>query len=458
MSEIHVVDLNNKSIPDTYGQSESMNRSRKAQGNNAGRAKAVPSNKVPKKAKTPDRKQVMRVARSISPKLSAEARAYMHALADPKNATPTGIPTAFPLVPSFKGRCWAVGTLSIGTGGYGFLQVGAERTVINDATSVYSSSSAYALTTLPSSYVETGVVSVATNSNFSAAQLGSSTTTTQVRLVACAATVQYTGTELDLSGEVTALRHPDHVSLTGAMTRAQMLAYPNAQTMPLTSARRVARLTWMPISADEVEYKEENTTAPLSMAFLISGVAASTYHYEVFCIYEAIGVNIPTRSANLPDPNGLAAVIGAAENEDSSWSGTAKSLLSNLTNYAIAELGAMSGATARTYLSNSVKAMMNGQPDLPAINGVTVEDLYDELVGPRSGTDAAPVIPDCPWATLRSNLLNKVWIAVVLEPHIIVRIDQFDYQVHMLPNHICAFAPLSAVPAVYANKPTLTRR
>lgn len=364
--------------------------------------------------------------------LSVPAQRYLRALADPKGAQPCGVPTAWPLAPSFKAKCWSIGTLSIGTQGVGFLQLSPNRTIANDSTSIYYSGATYALSTLPATFVEVGVANTNTNALYTAADYTANVSGTQGRLVACCATVRYTGTELDLAGEVTALRHPDNRALTGAQSQSDLLKFPNARVVVATSKREEVRLMWMPIDANDVEYDDVNTSAPLSMAFLIRGTAASTYHFEVFTIYEVIGPTVPSRSLSVGDPEGLAAVITAGECEDATWSSSLSSFMRSLSSAANAALQQMSTPLAKgvvdfaarnagKFLAHSVSAAASGP-----IPTLTIEEVYDDLARPCTVNDV-PIAP-CSYSEFWSRVQSGEYKLLAREPHILISSGDCDYK------------------------------
>lgn len=395
------------------------------------------------------RKSKPRRARDNKPNLSATALAYVQALANPKSAPLVGVPSSWPIAPSFKARSWCIGTTTIGGGGVGFVMVAPLRTYFNDANSVYTSSQSYGLAALPTTFVEAGVVSNQTNATYSSSDIAAGNQNVQARLVGCAATIKYTGTELNLSGEVIALRHPDNQALTGGLTASQLLQYPNAVVVPMTSKRPEVRVVWLPLDSTDVDYGAGSTTSPISMAFHITGASNSTYHYEVFNIYEIIGPTIPARSASHSDPVGLAAVISAAESSDASWWGSAKSTIVQLTKSAAREFITMSGhAVANAvgggmgFTAAQIAHMVSPSPSLPS---VTVEEIYDELVGPIVLPSAAPTLDSIPWKQFMTEVKNGEITVLAWEPHIIVRVGAVDYNVVVnTKNHIVSFNPISA--------------
>lgn len=326
--------------------------------------------------------------------LSKISQDYARALADPKNAPLTGVPTTWPLAQSFKFRAMATGTGAIGTAGYGFVQCSPQRGMANSIAAIYTSGNAYALSTLPATYVETGVSTKSTNSPFAQSTFAATANGNQGRVVGAVLALWYTGTEVNLSGETLALRQPDNEALTGGLSWEVLNAFPTADRNPVTTKRSRVGVLYVPTEAGDVDYNVPNVD-PLCMAIMIQGVAGQTFGWEFYGMYEVIGTNIPSATVTGGDPDGFTAVVETAEDVASTFVGSPSSLANQFVSLAGRELRYMSGLVAEGIAGAAVRTLSNYAQRLvdwrrgPHIGAVHYGPRIEELAKKHAGEQPA---------------------------------------------------------------------
>ena len=303
--------------------------------------------------------------------LSAVSQDYALAVANPKEAPLVGIPTDWPLTESFKFRAFAKGSVTIGTQKVGFIQVAPKRFLSNDVTAYYFSTSLFALTTTPVTYVEAGVAIGYSNSPYLTAQYGATGTGLQGRAVGCMVRVWYTGTELNISGEAYAVRQPDNETMNGGYSVAGINAFPGSLRTPINSRREPIEVYYLPTKAAEVEYSVPSAADPTCMSIMLTGVAGEQFAYEIYGIFEAIGTGVPSTTRTAGDPNGLTAIIESAEAANSTYVGSAVSLGKSIISNASSALQYMSEATGV-----SVKDIVRGTAKYLTTNGMQAIRAY----------------------------------------------------------------------------------
>lgn len=327
----------------------------------------MPKKSSPKKAPQPKRPKQQgrnirpRAARTKTQELSPCARDYALALVDPENAPLACVPSEFPPLPSQKIKTFNRGSAQVGTAGYGFVSVDPRDSVTNDGSPVFYTTSAYAGTSFATS-VTAGVAIGNMNGPYAVADYAGGVAGNllkRFRLVGCALKVWYAGTEMNLSGEMIAVRHPDNVALAG-LTNTQILAIPGSSRYPVTSLREMVHVHWIPVDPVDVEYSGVLAGSAPSMGILFTGVSGSQFNYEVWTIYEVIGLNVASRTASHADPEGFSAVLTAAQSiGDTSWT-SIKSAAGNLVSMASAELSRMSGHVVRGAMHAGAAYLMGG--------------------------------------------------------------------------------------------------
>lgn len=279
--------------------------------------------------------------------LGAPSGDWAAALANPRTAPLCGIPTEFPLAESMKTRCFFQGTATIGTGGVGFVQWAPLRGLANNFIAVYYSTSGFALATSPVTYAESGVMSGVFNGPFGGLSYGSTAALNQGRVVSCQGSVWYTGTELNLSGEMYALRHPDNAALTGGLSVASLASFPTCARVPVTTKRDEVSVIYLPVQQTDVDYQDSFVSAPLHSMIMFTGVAGTTYGFRIDLMFEVIGQTAVNTTRTHGDPEGFAAVLETAEDTNSVWVGSLARAKDALVAGARTELSNMSGLMAQ---------------------------------------------------------------------------------------------------------------
>lgn len=278
-----------------------------------------------------------------SVRLSPCASEYAQAIVDPFDGPLACVPSSYPPLSTFKSRVWARGSLSIGSAGYGFIMVKPNNLFSNTATGLCFSATSYAQSGFPVADTDIGVFRASTNAPFTSAQIGTTALLAQFRIVALGVRTWYTGTELNLSGEMVALRQPDNVSLLGT-TYTQMLSFPAARRVAITSERLTIDTTWIPTKPRDLEFQDLTINDDYCLGIVVNGVAssASAFGFEVFGICEYIGSNVPSRTLSPADPEGFAAVLTAAQQTGDTWYGDAREAARSLLSNAASALAGMS--------------------------------------------------------------------------------------------------------------------
>lgn len=285
------------------------------------------------------------VSHDRSGPLSAVARDYLMALADPADAPLTGIPTEWPLVESFKIRSYTKGTLAIGTNRIGFIQALPHNSMASDGSAVVYSLNTYTLTTTPVTYAEIGVTAAAANAPFTTSSYGTAPNLLQGRVVGSMLRVWYIGTELNVSGETYAVRQPDNLNMSGGFSGGQIMGFPGALRSPVTSQRKSVEVFYLPVQAADVQYGVPSPNDPRNITIMVAGVPGELFAYEFYAMHEIIGSNVPSVSRTAGDPVGLTAAIESAESSNSTYLGSAASLAKSLIKNAGEALTWMSDAT-----------------------------------------------------------------------------------------------------------------
>jgi hypothetical protein len=399
-----------------------------------------------------------RINRSRGNGLSSIARDYAQAIMDPEHGPLVGVPTEWPIAPSFKYRAWATGTMTVGTNGVGFLQCGPGRSQASDYNAIYYSSAAYALLTLPSTYVEGGVSTTSVNSPWAAADFATTSLKLQGRVVGFSMTLTYIGTENNLGGVILSIRHPDNANMITGLTNANLNSFPTAERYAVTTKRDTITLVWVPTASTDVDYVTPSATDPLSMVMYVNSTAGNNFTWAVNGIYETVGVNIPGKSDSHGDPSGFAAVLSTVENSSSSWAGSARSAVSGLVGAAGSELlrmggrmAAAGGAGAMRLLSQYAQELYDwrSQPRYrieyasPFHHGPTVEEIH-ELI--KVGTD----IITFTIAEFRALVASGAITLLAYEPQLLCIYDDIEYSGVWDMGNIY-LTPTPAPPAVASN-------
>lgn len=185
--------------------------------------------------------------------LSHCASKYATAIASPWSPDAQGacIPT-FPSKASQKSTAWSRVSAVIGTAGVGFVCVAP--CLANDRQCVWYSGSTFTGTAITT--VGTGVNNAGINTPWSAValdQVANAKPTIAGRMVSAGLSCQYTGTVLNLGGQILGLCEPSHYTVEG-LNAATMLAYQESECCRTDT--KVHWLTTAGIDAQEVQYPD----------------------------------------------------------------------------------------------------------------------------------------------------------------------------------------------------------
>lgn len=293
-----------------------------------------------------------------SAQLSQGTAQYAMCLRDPFDGPITGVPSAFPPIPSGKVRYWARGTMTIGSGGTGFVLMNPFYGVVSDLTFVYQTGSTYAGSTL--TLAATGVSGASTNSPHNAANMTGAIPLLQARLVSAGLKLYPTMAEVDLNGTYVMLRNPDNQTL-DTMNTSAMLAYETASRLPVDSSRRPACVLFNPVNPDELDYGSYTPhSGRYCMGILVSGTASKTFAWEASAVFEEIGSYAHGETPSHADPEGFAAVLNASSDAGSVGYGDALyKTAGQFVSAASQELKTLSGQVLPAIARMSVGAIAN---------------------------------------------------------------------------------------------------
>lgn len=253
------------------------------------------------------------------------------------------VPT-FPARMSRKTSAFVRGQCFIGTGNIGFVSV--QPCVANDMRTISSTTGAFTLSTMAANDVNVNVYTTPTNpypkSSYMDGTLAISPSY-QSRIVACALRIRYTGTELNKSGVIYGLTHPDHSNMYN-YTLADMTSFPECVRVPVS--RQWTTICTTAVDPTETAYPESSTAIALAgndgtaehitmlypysqkteltsgassyeggivMGFMISSTPGNSFEWEYVIHMETIGKGVgssATRSHS--DQDGLSKVTEAA--------------------------------------------------------------------------------------------------------------------------------------------------
>lgn len=199
-----------------------------------------------------------------------------------------------PCMPSRTVSTWVKGTLTTGSGGYGFVTMYPPDMIAGNIPAVnWSSTSAYAGTIITAS-AAAGSSAASSNSPYDSTAFGTAKDKRQFRLIAAGIRVRYSGTELNRGGSVYGLTHPDHQTL-HTYDESTLLAFERMHSSPVTS-KKWEEISWLPARPDEYQYGSTVTAGfPTNtntyMGFLIKrpGTTDVVFDFECFAHFEVIG-------------------------------------------------------------------------------------------------------------------------------------------------------------------------
>jgi hypothetical protein len=234
--------------------------------------------------------------------ISGHCSDYCHALCNPFDAKPAGMPT-FPALPTLKQKVYARGTAYTGSMGVGFVALRPDHAVVSDDASVWYTTASFAGTTFDFTTASTA----SSNSMFVTADLGPDGSS--FRVIGSGLRVRYGGTELNRGGFKVCLVDPTHRTLSG---RDEASLNAEVQTRRVNVTRQWTSLLYRPVLPNEVEFQSSfNTdTRPYIGVMMISpdNSINELFEWEAYTIVEYQGVNARGQTHTNPDPVGFAAV------------------------------------------------------------------------------------------------------------------------------------------------------
>lgn len=220
--------------------------------------------------------------------IADKSRQYFRMLCDSSHFYEAGVPAGIP-APSLKTHCFSKGAFVTGTAGVGFVYVGPWQGATNDTSFGFYSGPAFAGSAFSSTTAANAVISMNTNSQFTAAEIGVAPLA-QYRLISAELKIRYTGTELNLGGTVHALHHPEQESLTGVTVQGIDLY---KQTSRFAVSRRWSSIHYCPSNNAITYFEDPNpTTVHGFMGFLVQSPAGNSFDFEFYGNYEYVGRNV----------------------------------------------------------------------------------------------------------------------------------------------------------------------
>lgn len=250
--------------------------------------------------------------------MSAATSEYCHALCNPFDAQPCGVPLA-PVLQTYKSKNYAKGTLHTGTAGVGFLLCSPNLLAVNDAAPIHYTTSAYAGSTME--VTGTGVNSASSNAPFVSSQIGNAASQILYRLVAAGIRLRYGGTELNRGGFKIALIDPTHDGLEG---RDQASLLSDQQATRYSVNRDWTSVIWRPVVEAEYRFRtgvSGATDEPCMGIMVVSPDATldSLFEWEAYAIYEYQGAVARGQTVTFADPTGFAAVQSVSNTMSGSY-------------------------------------------------------------------------------------------------------------------------------------------
>jgi len=247
------------------------------------------------------------------PQLSGCALDYARCLANPFTGPIACVPT-YPAMLTRRMKAFCKGVFNTGTAGFGYILANPNSGAANDVPAVtYSTAASAVSTTSATIAVDPAMGFAVSNSEYLAAQFGTTPALAKYRVVGCGLKIRYVGTQLNLGGQIIGLHEPDHNNLA-----SQSIANFDAQTESrrLVPDRQWTTVLYKPVTEDELLFRPDFPSALFPtvdgvfyMGFIIqSAVAAQPFEFEYYGVYEMEGRNLRGKVPSHNDPLGHAAV------------------------------------------------------------------------------------------------------------------------------------------------------
>jgi hypothetical protein len=231
------------------------------------------------------------------------SRDYLHALLDPFDGPLACVPTA-PSIESLKIRTWVKGVFTIGTAGFGFIEMSPIDMAAQDANPVQRSGVAFANTIMNGG---PGSVTAQSNSPYFSSDFADPETAplaNEARVVAAGIRVRYTGTELNKGGVIYPWHHRNNGSL-DTMGITDYLSFQGNSTAETN--RKWTSVVWTPVGTRDTRfgYNIGAPYGPYSLAVMATGVPGNTFEYEAVAVLEITGQTIRSLTPSHADPPGF---------------------------------------------------------------------------------------------------------------------------------------------------------
>lgn len=265
--------------------------------------------------------------------LSEGAGQYMHALADPINAPPCGLPLGG--LSSEKNKCYIKGSMGTSAAGAGWILFSPGSMVANNSGTAASTYGVVYTTTAnvgtPSTMAFTAtpiasqVIGVDSNSPYAVANF--SQTGVKFRLVSAEIRIRYIGTELNRGGSVIVFTDPNHNSLIG-VNQSALLANQFAGRAAIKDGEWIScKYNGLVDSTEEV-YSLAVTTGGCKavnncMGIMVQSAAVSQlFDFEAYATFEIIGTTGAGMTPNNADPTAFATINGSMQQSQAEHPGT----------------------------------------------------------------------------------------------------------------------------------------
>jgi hypothetical protein len=203
-------------------------------------------------------------------------------------------------------RTWTRGTFEVGTNGFGYVK--AKPYPASDTGSSTSSQSAVTYSdvtfsgTLPVNS-GTGVQHTGTNSPYLRAEFGSGAADARWRAVGCGLRVKCISPPLNVDGMMVALQHPDHDGFATSSYTA-INQYPEASTSTVYRALKDwVHVEYTPKKPDDTDYTQSvDSFVEQFLVIAVSATPGTSFHFEYYSLFEVIGRNVPSATAEPTKP------------------------------------------------------------------------------------------------------------------------------------------------------------
>lgn len=277
--------------------------------------------------------------------LSRCVQEYALAASDPFDGPLACLPSEFPPLPSAKFKVWSKGSGTTGTQN-GFVMVSPSRMVATgtDAVAYSNDVAAYVQDGFPATITDAGVATAGANAGYPSGSFGSGSGLAKYRVIGCGLRAWYSGSELDLSGNILALRHPDNNSLFGN-SRNDAQFFSGCRRIVNTTERNVVSVVYIPVNPEDITYDFNLARADycLGIIFETKTGVSNAFAWEAFAIYELVGKSVPNRTISHADPEGFSAVLSALQTKGDTFVGSIANSAKQLLTAAYQEMASMSG-------------------------------------------------------------------------------------------------------------------